>query len=216
MRSRAPRAVARLAVVLVAATAASATEVQVVGITPGRSAKITIDGGAPLRLNVGEGTDTVKLLSVDRDGATLRVDGATRNIPLGAVAGGSGARSGTRGDISIPVDPSGHFVARGRVNGRPLSFLVDTGATLTVIPRAEADKMGLAYRDSPRVPVQTANGVGQAWLVTLRSVEVSGASVPNVQAAIQEGLPYGLLGMSFLSHFDLDQRGSTLVLRRRR
>ena len=54
---------------------ACATDVQVVGVTPGRSAMLVIDGAPPLTLGVGEGIDGVTLLRADVDGAEVRVDG---------------------------------------------------------------------------------------------------------------------------------------------
>ena len=50
----------------------------------------------------------------------------------------------------LPVGLGGHFTSAGAINGRPVQFMVDTGATLVAISQSEADRIGLDYRNSPR------------------------------------------------------------------
>lgn len=211
----------RLRASLVAAVAALpvlclAAEVHVVAVTPGRSASLVIDGGAPTTLIVGEAHDGVTLLSSDSDGATVRVHGVMQTLPLeayepevGAVAVGS--------TINMSADPSGHFITKGTVNGRSVRFLVDTGASLTTLSRAQAKQIGLRYRHGAPARAATANGLVDGWLVELDSVRVGNVTVRNVDAmVINADLSVGLLGMSFLDKFDMQRQGSKLVLRRRR
>jgi aspartyl protease family protein len=193
-----------------------ATEVHVVAVTPGRSASMVIDGGAPLTLMVGETAEGVTLVSADSDGATVQVHGVTQTLGLevyeveaGAVAVGS--------TINMSADRSGHFLTKGAVNGRSLRFLVDTGASLTTLSRAQAKQIGLRYRNGAPARAATANGMVEGWLVELDTVRVGNVTVRNVDAmVINAELSVGLLGMSFLDKFDMERQGSKLVLRRRR
>jgi len=193
-----------------------ANEVHVVAVSPGRSASLVIDGGTPLTVMVGETAEGITLVRADADGATVRVHGVVQTLTLevyeqsvGAVAVGS--------SVKLSADAKGHFVSNGAVNGRSVRFMVDTGASLTTLSRAQAKHIGLRYRGGAPARASTANGVVGGWLVSLDSVRVGGVTVRNVDAmVIDADLHVGLLGMSFLDRFDIDQQGSTMVLRRRR
>ncbi len=194
-----------------------AADVQVVAVTPGLRAEVVIDGGAPITLEVGEETaDGVQVLRVDRTGAVLRVHGIALTLPLVAKPPAA-ARPGGSDALTLSADAHGQFFASGAVNGRPVRFVVDTGATLTTLSRAEARRIGIAYRDGVPTQATTVNGVVNAWRVSLDAVRVGGATVRDVDALVVENdaLPVGLLGMSFLDRFDMRTQGSTLVLRAR-
>src|SRR5262245_9070296 len=94
---------------LLVASPCVATDVHLVGVTPGRSADVVIDGSA-ITLEVGESTpEGVKLLSADRDRAVVRVDGKTRTLSL--TSGRSGGDAGEAPDVSTVVlsaDARGH------------------------------------------------------------------------------------------------------------
>jgi aspartyl protease family protein len=205
-----------LGAVLLLPAACLATDVSVVGLTPGQSAEIIIDGGPPVTIEVGEAIEGVRLLDTEADGAVLRIDGVTKTLPLVAHQPGAGdAERG--GSVTLSADARGHFVTRGTVNGRPVEFLVDTGATLTTLSRDDAKRIGLEYEDGTPIRSRTANGVVQGWRVSLDTVRVGDATVRDVAAmVIDTNLGVGLLGMSFLDRFDIVRRGSTLVLQRRR
>ena len=109
----------------------------------------------------------------------------------------SGPRS-----VEIARDSRGHFAVDGIVDGRRVSFMVDTGASLIALTRNDAARLGIhpAQRDYT-VQVSTANGVTRAARVTLGMVEIGGVIVRNVDALISpdEALSENLLGLSFLS-----------------
>jgi len=196
-----------------------ATDVRVVAITPGRSADVVIDG-APITLEVGEETpEGIKLLSADRDRAVLRVDGKTKTLSLAAerpaVEGGATTRSGT---VILSIDAAGHFTARGFINGRSISCLIDTGATVTTLSVSSAERIGLDYLHGAPTKAMTVNGVVDGWRVSLDSVRIGDVTVREVDAIVVDNdtLPVVLLGMSFLGRFDMHRQGPTLVLRRRR
>ena len=193
-----------------------AADVRVVAVTPGRSADVVIDRSAPVTIEVGETVDGVKLLSTDRSGAVLAVDGVTKTLPLVATAVGDA--TGTSSSVTLEADAHGQFFTSGTVNGRSMRFVVDTGATLTTLSRADAQRIGLDYRRGTPVRTGTANGVVNGWRVSLDALRVGDTTVRDVDAIVVDNdtLPVGLLGMSFLGRFDMQRQGPTLVLRRRR
>jgi len=114
--------------------------------------------------------------------------------------------------VILEQDRSGHYVAEGQINGRPVTFLVDTGATDVALPASMARALGLDF--GPRVQVMTAAGPSSAWVTRLDEVSVGGISRENVRATITDGEFNGiLLGMSFLRHFDLQQSDGRLIIR---
>src|SRR5262245_12235679 len=191
-----------------------AIDVRVVAVTPGQSADVAIEDRTPVTIQVGETVDGVTLLRADMGGAVLSADGTTETLPV--VADGSIDRTPRRGAVTLSADARGHFLTRGTVNGRPVAFIVDTGATLTTLSRTEATRIGLDFSRGKQVKTQTANGEAQGWQVSLGSVTVGDVTVRDVDAMIidNDSLPVALLGMSFLGRFDMERRGSTLVLRR--
>ena len=94
----------------------------------------------------------------------------------------------------------GHFWAEGRVNGEPVRFLVDTGATAVALTTADAERLGFRPQDlNYAYRVTTAGGRSRAAAVTLSSVSVNGARLDDVRAlVIERGLDTSLLGMTYL------------------
>jgi clan AA aspartic protease (TIGR02281 family) len=84
------------------------------------------------------------------------------------------------------------------------NFIVDSGASFTLISRQTANELGLTIDDeTPIIPVSTVNDVILTPLVTLRSLRVGNAEVENVEALVYT-MPsdkQGLLGNSFLNKF---------------
>lgn len=94
----------------------------------------------------------------------------------------------------------GHFWAEAEVNGVPVRFLVDTGATVVALTPADAERLGFDLHDLHYVSsVVTAGGRTRAATVELDWVEVGGARLDDVEAlVIEKGLDASLLGMSYL------------------
>jgi aspartyl protease family protein len=122
------------------------------------------------------------------------------------------------GMVRIAANRSGHYVSEIEVNNRPLTALVDTGATLVALRFEDARSLGVVFPgDKFDVSIRTANGEGRARRVQLRSLSVGPITLRDVDAIVVEqgALAVNLLGMSFLrrlSRFEV-QRGS-LVLER--
>jgi aspartyl protease family protein len=115
--------------------------------------------------------------------------------------------------VVLQRNRAGHYVAGGRINGEPVVFLVDTGATDVALPLRVARRLGLAL--GPGGFSQTANGVVETWATRLDTLDLGGLVTRNVRASVLPNLPGDevLLGMSYLKHLELIQRGQTLTLR---
>lgn len=112
------------------------------------------------------------------------------------------------GRAVVSFSPTGDvIIAPVRINGHEKARLVvDTGATLVTLSRELASRLGLAEDAGTRIFVRTAGGVRAARLTVVDQLELQGARANHVEVAICDGLPEevdGLLGMSFLSRFDV-------------
>ena len=94
--------------VLVPPARCLATDMRVVAVTPGQSAEVVIEDGAPVTIQVGEIIEGVKLLSADRDGAVLSADGITETLPL--VADRSIEHTAGSSTVTLSADARGQFV----------------------------------------------------------------------------------------------------------
>jgi aspartyl protease family protein len=101
--------------------------------------------------------------------------------------------------LTFRADPRGHVWLDGVVNGAPVRFLVDTGATFVALTLQDAaaasiGRGGLSFTAA----METANGRARAAPVRLREIRVGQLAVNEVDAVVQENLGVSLLGMSFL------------------
>ena len=116
-------------------------------------------------------------------------------------------------EVRVPMAIDGHFWVEGDVNGLPVKFLVDSGATMTTISRADAVQARLTIDDAHGQFVRTGNGM----------VRVSTARTPTLRVASIERDDVGVhvadddlsvLGMNFLSSLDgWSVKGRWLVMR---
>jgi len=203
-----------LAVVCFVSTTASAGSVSVMGLFKDK-AIVSIDGGKPRTLSVGQTVQGVKLIAADSASASIEVDGNRRTLGMGQSFAG-GTPVGTRQTVSLTADARGHFAAMGSLNGFPVTFLVDTGATSIAINADEARRMGLDYRAGQATGVGTAAGVVPAWHVKFNTVKVGGIVLNQVDGMVVEsGLSVPLLGMSFLNRMEMRRDGQTMTLTQR-
>jgi aspartyl protease family protein len=204
-----------LATLLITAAPAFATDVRVVAITPGRSADLLIDGRGPLTVDVGATIEGVTVLRADYNGAVVRFDSTTRTLALTSDPSAGHVASGST--LTLPADAHGQFWVKGSINERPVTFMVDTGASYVALSRSDADRLGVDYSHGRPVLFSTANGPVRGWLIVIPTMRVGDITVHDVQAGVNDGeMPFGLLGMSFLNRFDMQRQGTTLVLRRSR
>ena len=150
----------------------------------------------------------------------LALDGSLRNV-LQPLMDTAQQRLDTPAQTVAPLHSSGSgLYVNANINGRPSRMLLDTGATYTAISHATARAVGArGLASAPVVELSTANGVVEARLTTLSTIDINGALVRNVQVVVLDsfGDLDGLLGLSYLRHFDidLDQAGNQIVLMRR-
>jgi aspartyl protease family protein len=106
----------------------------------------------------------------------------------------------------------GHYVATGSVNGHPVEFMLDTGATDVSIPASIADDLGLQCGRA--MGYQTANGMITAYQTTVDEIQLGPLRLGPIAASINpnDSSKSVLLGMSFLKHLDFSQQGNTLTL----
>ena len=117
-------------------------------------------------------------------------------------------------ETRVERSPFGHFYVNANVNGQLVHFVVDTGATMVALTPQDAERVGLKVDPSSfEVVGQGAAGEVRGAHVTLRSVELDGKEVNDVRGAILEGSDISLLGQSYLSHFNIQMNGDTMVLR---
>ncbi len=107
----------------------------------------------------------------------------------------------------------GHYVASGTINGQPVVFMVDTGASDVSVPGDAAERLGL--KPGRAMVYQTANGPVRVYRTQLDDVTLGAISLAGVRASINPSMQQQevLLGMSFLKHLEFTQRGDTLTLR---
>ncbi|MFY7975830.1 MAG: retropepsin-like aspartic protease family protein [Rubrivivax sp.] len=174
-------------------------------------------GGQTFALRPGEPRNGLTLLRWDGDIAVVKVEGGGPSLLLRPGQGpvSIGAQRGTEGvrSIVIPVGSGGHFIAPGSINGRPVRFMVDTGATVVAMGRDEALRLGLDLSGPPNGMSQTAGGVVPVHRLVLRTVRVGEVELSLVEASVvPAAMPYVLLGNSFLSRFQLSRTNDVMRL----
>jgi aspartyl protease family protein len=119
-------------------------------------------------------------------------------------------------EVRLESNPQGHYLVRGAINGRDVTFLLDTGATFVAIPANVADSLGLPR--GRRVMVNTANGTAASFTTRIDSLRLGAISLQDVDAGIVPGMGGDeiLLGMSALRQLEFSQRGGELILRQHR
>ena len=123
----------------------------------------------------------------------------------------------TEGRVEVPRSFDGHYYLTLDVNGSPVNFVVDTGATEIVLRKEDAVAVGLDLDTLQYFGrANTANGEVKTALVRLNSVSIGGIGDSNVPAYVNDGdLFQSLLGMSYLSRWDkLEIQDNKLVLTR--
>jgi len=121
--------------------------------------------------------------------------------------------SGPVKEIELLRNPYGHYVATGTINSYDVTFLLDTGASDIAIPESLADEIGLTK--GPAITVKTANGNTMAYRTRLDSVALGDIKLHDLNATILMNISGDevLLGMNFLKHFEITQKGNTLTIR---
>lgn len=178
---------------------------------------VRIDG-VQYKLKPDQATpDEVRLISSDATGAVFEFEGVQRRYPLGSRIRSS-YKQAEQTEVQVFRDAHGMFKTIGSINGLPIQFLVDTGATTIAISSVQARRLGIDYRviGEPGQAI-TASRVEPVFRVMFDTVKVGGIQLRNVQGTVMEGaMPdIPLLGMSFLGRLEMQNDGQRLVLRQK-
>ena len=136
--------------------------------------------------------------------------------PAAAASATATAATANSRSVVVPRDARGHFQVDGRIDGRRLSFMVDTGATVIALMASDAARLGIHPAQREFVTeVKTANGSVRAAPMRLDMVEIGDLVVRDVPALVlpDGALSDNLLGLSFLSRLRrFEYSGGQLVL----
>ena len=103
------------------------------------------------------------------------------------------------GEVRIPMAVDGHFWVEGLVNGQPVHFLVDSGATITTVDQSTAADVGLTYSHRRDQMVETANGMIHEFAGRADRLAVGSIERRDLAVHVAEGKNLNVLGMNYLS-----------------
>jgi len=179
---------------------------------------LLIINGTPRTVAAGGSFQNVKVLSVAPGEAVIEMDGKRSTVQLGGAPVNLGRASGegTGSTIVLTAGSGGHFITGGSINGKAVRFMVDTGATMVAMSTADAERIGLKYKNGQMGYANTANGQIPVWHVNLDVVRVGDVQVYNVDAMVGP-MPMSniLLGNSFLTRFQMKRENDVMTLERR-
>jgi aspartyl protease family protein len=205
-----------LAAVLACAPAHAVEKLSVKGLFKD-TAILVIDGKQRL-LRAGQTSpEGVNLLSANSKEAVIEIDGVRSTHRLGTHIGSEFAAPKSPA-VKIWPTARNMYPVVGSINGYPVNFLVDTGATIVSMNSREARRLGIDYAVEGKPSFsQTASGIAKIYLVNLKRVKVGDIELRDVTGAVHEGdFPtVTLLGMSFLGRLDIHREGGVLELRKK-
>jgi aspartyl protease family protein len=186
---------------------------QVQALLP-NTAVVKIDG-RQYTLRAGDTEAGVKLISADSRQAIFEIDGTRHALGVSQHIGSHFSAPEKR-EVTIRRDDRLQYLTKANLNGVSMDVLVDTGANLVAMSAEHAVRIGIDYEAGVESAVETAGGLNDAWLIKLRSVEVGGIKVENVEATVIDGdyPTIVLLGMSYLRHVEMRESGGILSLSR--
>jgi aspartyl protease family protein len=118
--------------------------------------------------------------------------------PSGHHDSGAASASG-RADVVIARSSDLHYYADAKVNGRPVHFMIDTGASETALTEADAQAAGIAVDPNKfEVIGDGASGMVRGQYVQLNSIDLSGLNQKDAKAVVVQGASVSLLGQPFL------------------
>jgi len=119
--------------------------------------------------------------------------------------------------IEVPMGPDGHYHLTLRLDGTPVHFVVDTGASNVVLTARDAARIGIDPGDLRFGGfARTANGTVQTARVVIGEISLGGRADRNFPVCVNSGeMDLSLLGMDYLSRFErIEIADGRLVLER--
>jgi aspartyl protease family protein len=116
--------------------------------------------------------------------------------------------------LRLTAAADGHYYLDGAIDGKPVRFVVDTGATTVTVGGPDANRIGLP--EGEPAGFRTAAGNVSGRVVRGRSVRAGCFDLAGLSVAVSPPMAgSALLGQNFLRHFDVTMSGGTMVLRPR-
>ncbi len=177
---------------------------------------LVIDGKQRL-IRAGETSpEGVKLIESNSKRAVIEIDGVQSSHALGSHIGGGFTAPESR---SVHIYPTrGMYTVVGSINGYPVNFVVDTGASAVSMNSRVARRLGIDYAVEGKPGLsQTASGIVKIFIVRLKRVKVGDIELTNVEGSVHEGdFPSEvLLGMSFLGRLEMVREDGVLELKKK-
>ena len=125
----------------------------------------------------------------------------------------TGSETGTFKELVLQANRKNHYILSGKINGKEVTFLLDTGATDVAVPAHLGEKLNL--KPGFRSKAITANGIVEVRDTNIRQLDIGNIQLFDVNASLNPGMQGNeiLLGMSALKQLEFIQRGNQLTLR---
>jgi len=195
-----------------------AREVTVLGVFPDR-ALVEVDGSRAVLIAGEPATGGVRLLSTDtrRAAVWLEIDGVRAQFSAEPTIGASDAPTAKR-SARLFLDSRGRYGAPGSINGQAVSFVLDAGSPVLLLPQREAERLRIATDGATTVPMQTESGVVLGHRVLLDRVQLGDLQLRSVEGWVVPGddSRYITLGRSFLDRGTWRQENGAIVLEEKR
>ena len=211
------RVFATCAMLLIVTVAQAEPRISALALFKGK-AVLSIDGTQRVLKQGASSPEGVTLVSADSNRAIIRIGEREIELTLDVKISGSFPAGAAPKIVRLVPGNGGHYFVDGQINGNPVRFLVDTGATSVVMNKHMARRLGIAYTvDGEKGMVRTASGTAVAYGITLDDVKIRSRRLKRVKGTVIDGdFPdETLLGQSFLNRLDIHREGAVLELRER-
>ena len=182
------------------------------------TAVLSIDGKQRV-LKKGESSpEGVRLIDADANRALVEIEGREFELSLDGKISGAISAGPVSKVVRLVPGNGGHYFVDGQINGNPVRFLVDTGATSVAMNKYTARQIGIPYAaEGEKHTVRTASGFAVGYGVVLDEVKIRSLGIKRVTGTVIDGdfpsVP--LLGQSFLNRLDIHREGAVMELRER-
>ncbi len=190
-----------------------AADIVVLGLFNGM-AIITVDGQKRKLRNGEVSAEGIKLIKANSEEAIFEINGQRESHALGTHISTKYTRDKQSQAQIWPKN--GMYLTSGSINGQPINFMVDTGASLVVMNSSTANKLGIDYRYiGNKSWASTANGMVETYNLKLKTVQVGDIRLLNIQGSVIEGdsPTTVLLGNSFLNRLEMTRKGGMMLLK---
>jgi aspartyl protease family protein len=182
-------------------------------------ALVEVDGSREVLIAGDQGTRGLRLLSTDTRRATvwLEIDGVRAEFAAESTTGARGTPR-AKGSARLFLDSRGRYGAPGSINGQAVSFVLDSGSPVLLLPPREAERLRIATDAAPTVAMQTESGGVFGHRILLDRVQLGDLHVRSVEGWVVPGddSRYITLGRSFLDRVAWRRENGSVVLEEKR